>query len=74
MFVGVLFLGFQSDDLFTEVVVPPTCSLTICPTTCMCSRFSGEFLLKCSRFSGEEPSAVFPFQRGKLPQITAICG
>ena len=33
--VSVLFLGFQSDDLFTGVVVPTTCSLTICLTTCI---------------------------------------
>ena len=32
--VSVLFLGFQSDDLFTGVVVPTTCSLTTCLITC----------------------------------------
>ena len=32
--VGVLFLGFQSDDLFTGVVAPTTCSLTTCLITC----------------------------------------
>ena len=59
MFVVVLFLGFQSDGLFTGVVAPIICSLTTCLTTCMCSRFSGEFLPKCSRFSGEDTSAGY---------------
>ena len=35
LFVGVLFLGFQSDDLFTGVVAPTTCKSSICLTTCM---------------------------------------
>ena len=33
LFVGVLFLGFQSDDLFTGVVAPTTCSLATCSLT-----------------------------------------
>ena len=42
--VGVLFfLGFQSDDLFTGVVAPTTCSLTTCLTTCMVIPFRRSF-------------------------------
>ena len=39
LFVGVLFLGFQSDDLFTGVVAPTTCKSSICLTTCMVKGF-----------------------------------
>ena len=41
LFVGVLFLGFQSNDLFTRVAVP---------TTCMCVRFMRRSGLVCVRF------------------------
>ena len=48
--VGVLFLGFQSDDLFTGVVAPTTCSLTICLTTCMYVRFRRKSWVEYVRF------------------------
>ena len=47
---SVLFLGFQSDDLFTGVVAPTTCSLTTCLTTCKGDRFHRQITCKGDRF------------------------
>ena len=59
--VGVLFLGFQSDDLFTGVVAPTTCSLTICLITCMYVRFRRKSWVEYVRFRRKSGNFICAF-------------
>ena len=66
----VLFLA----SLSTVVVAPITCSLTICPITCMVYLFDRILRREVYLFDRILRREVYLFDRGKLPRITASCG
>ena len=61
-------------DLFTGVVAPTTCSLTICLTTCRVYLFDRILRREVYLFDRILRREVYLFDRGKLPRITASCG
>ena len=71
---GCLSSGFDPVNLFTSVVVPTTCSLTTCLTTCKGRRFGTRIGGRGRRFGIKKVLGGRCFGTGKVPKITETCG